>query len=87
MIWDIVYYQRVLEKDLPALDKSARQMIRKAIEERLQIDPIAFGKPLRHELAGHKRLRVGRYRIIYEVVEADHKVVIKTIEHRKDVYH
>jgi mRNA-degrading endonuclease RelE of RelBE toxin-antitoxin system len=39
----------------------------KAIRERLETDPISYGKPLRKNLNGYRRLRVGRYRIIYKI--------------------
>ena len=57
---------------------------KKAIEERLMIDPIGFGKPLRYSLKGHRRLLVSDYRIVYRI-DAD-TVIIVSIKHRKDVY-
>jgi mRNA-degrading endonuclease RelE of RelBE toxin-antitoxin system len=36
-----------------------RQQIKRAIEERLAIDPVKLGKPLRYSLCGLRRLRVG----------------------------
>ena len=59
-------------------------MIKTAIEERLMVDPIGFGKPLRYSLKGHRRLRVGDYRVVYRIEKKT--VVIIAIKHRKDVY-
>jgi hypothetical protein len=32
--------------------------VRRAIETRLSVDPIALGKPLRYSFVGHRRIRV-----------------------------
>lgn len=32
------------------------------------------------------RLRVGDYRIIYRIIDAEHKVVVSRIAHRRDIY-
>ncbi len=76
----------VVKNDIPALPKTMRKSIKTAIEERLMLDSIGFGKPLQYSLKGYRRLRVGDYRIVYRI-EADEKVVyIVAIKHRKDVY-
>jgi mRNA-degrading endonuclease RelE of RelBE toxin-antitoxin system len=59
-------------------------LIKQAIEERLMVDPIGFGKPLRYSLKGLRRLRVGDYRVMYQV--KGKTVTIVAIKHRKDVY-
>jgi mRNA interferase RelE/StbE len=48
------------------------------------IDPVGFGKPLRYSLKGHRRLRVGDYRIVYRI--ENNNVLIVAIKHRKDIY-
>jgi mRNA interferase RelE/StbE len=84
--YDVDYLQSVVEEDIPCLPTSAKAIIKKAIEARLTVDPIGYGKPLRYSLKGHRRLRVSDYRIIYRIEPAHHKVVIVAIKHRKDVY-
>lgn len=85
--YDIDYLAIVVEEDIPNLPKSIKSKIKKAIEERLAIDPIGFGKPLRYSLKGHRRLRVGDYRIVYKIESKANRVTIIAIKHRKDVYH
>ncbi|MCE3230695.1 MAG: hypothetical protein K0R52_623 [Alphaproteobacteria bacterium] len=46
--YNIEYLTSVVEEDIPDLPKTARNMIKKAIEERLMTDPVGFGKPLRY---------------------------------------
>ena len=85
-LFAIHYMERAVKEDIPALPSKARQMIQKAIEERLTIDPVGFGKPLRYSMKGHRRLRVSDYRIVYRIDEEKHIVLIVAIKHRKDVY-
>jgi mRNA interferase RelE/StbE len=84
--YEIEYLDIVVKKDIPALLASAKVMIKKAIEERLTIDPIGFGKPLRYSLKGCRRLRVSDYRVVYRIEPSNHKIIILAIKHRKDIY-
>lgn len=84
--YTIEYLDSVIEEDIPALPSTARTMIKKAIEERLMVDPIGFGKPLRYSLKGHRRLRVSDYRIVYRIEVETNIVLISAIKHQKDVY-
>ena len=45
-----------------------------------------MGKPLRYSFKGHRRLRVGDYRIIFRVNLTQRIVTIVAIKHRKDIY-
>ena len=83
-MYGIEYLACVVTKDIPVLPKTIREKIKQAIEERLMIDPIGFGKPLRYSLRGHRRLRVGDYRIVYRI--ENKTVIISAIKHRKDIY-
>ncbi|MGE3758708.1 MAG: type II toxin-antitoxin system RelE/ParE family toxin [Pseudobdellovibrionaceae bacterium] len=85
-VFTIEYLESVVEEDIPALPKTMRDRIRNAIETRLTADPIGLGKPLRYSFVGHRRIRVGDYRIVYRLDVDHHKVVIVLIKHRKDVY-
>lgn len=73
-------------KDYEKIPPSIREIIRKAIEKKLTVNPINFGKPLRYSLKGYRRLRVGDYRVIYRVDEEKVIVIIIDIDHRRDVY-
>ncbi len=84
--YGVEYLPDVIENDIPALPKSMKLMIKKAIEERLMVDPIGFGKPLRYSLKGHRRLRVSDYRIVYRIQPVSHTVIIIAIKHRKEIY-
>lgn len=84
MSYIITYLGEVLKDHIPKLPNTAKKMVKKAIEERLMTNPIAYGKPLRHSLTGHRRIRVGDYRVVYRI--NDNIVTVVAIAHRKDVY-
>ncbi|AGJ99843.1 RelE/StbE replicon stabilization toxin [Wolbachia phage WO] len=62
--YNIDYSESVIKKDIPALPAKVKLMIKKAIMERLTVDPIGLGKPLKHNLSGQRSLRV-RYTLLY----------------------
>ena len=82
----IIEYDVDIEEKLQVLPKPIKEMIRKAIEKKLTVDPIAFGKPLRYSLKGYRRLRVGDYRVLYKIIEDKVLVIIVDLDHRKDIY-
>ncbi|MDP4709047.1 MAG: type II toxin-antitoxin system RelE/ParE family toxin [Rickettsiaceae bacterium] len=84
IIYNILYQDAVIKNHIPKLSGAAKLIIKTNIESKLALNPIAFGKPLRYSLKGHRRLRVGDYRIIYRIQDCD--VIIIAIKHRKDIY-
>lgn len=86
MPYEIEYLSDVVSVDIPALPKNLKLTIRRAIEYRLAQDPVGLGKPLRYSFLGHRRLRVGDYRIVYRIDEHKKRVFIVMIKHRRDVY-
>ena len=77
-------YHHEIPDDLADIPVNIRSRIRRAIETRLLVDPINYGLPLRKSLQGHRKLRVGDYRIIYRI--EGREVKIFQIGHRRDVY-
>lgn len=84
--YKIEYAALVVKEDIPSLPTTAKSRIKTAIEERLMADPVGFGKPLRYSLKGHRRLRVGDYRIVYRIDPHQRIVHVLAIKHRKEVY-
>ena len=83
MSYSIKFAEIVVNEQIPSIPMPYRQQIKRAIEERLAIDPIRLGKPLKYSLFGFRRLRVGDWRIIYRI--NDDTVEIVKIGNRKDV--
>jgi len=84
MAYRITYKDGFLQRVMPTIPLANRVQISKAIDERLTADPVGIGKPLRYNLKGYRRLRVGDWRVIYRI-EGDN-VIICDIGDRKDVY-
>ena len=82
MTYRIEYLQAVVDDDIPALPKSIKRQIRRAIETKLTTHPFELGKPLRYSLRGARRLRVGDYRVLYRIDPPDVVLVIKIAHHR-----
>jgi mRNA interferase RelE/StbE len=74
----------VRDKDLPGLDPAARSRVLRAIREKLTSNPEAYGERLRAELHGYWKLRVGEYRVIYEVRRSLVTVLVLKIGFRRD---
>jgi mRNA interferase RelE/StbE len=84
-----MYQIRILdaaERDLAQLDKTVgRRIVRRIrwLAENLEsIKPIA----LAGDLAGFYKLRVGDYRVVYEIFHAEKALVIHLIGHRSEIY-
>ena len=84
MTYKLIYHPDILKYDLTRIPKNIKETIRRAIEKRLLPDPILYAQPLRQILKGHRKLRVGDYRVIYRI-DGD-KIIILKIGHRKEVY-
>ena len=84
MTWAVEFHPLVRDRDLPALDRAARARILKAVREKLAVDPEAYGERLRAELHGYWKLRVGEYRVIYEIRKTLVTVLVLKIGYRRD---
>ncbi len=84
-LWTVSYVKSAVD-DIAELDRSMKRLIKKTIEDKLMVDPLKFGKALRRNLSALFKLRVGDYRIIYQVKEKEVIVVIVKVGHRREVY-
>jgi len=83
----VIYSVRINTSAVKALKKIAlkdRERVISAIDA-LAINPAAGGV-LKGEFAGLRRLRVGDYRIVYEVNDGELLVLVIRIRHRLGVY-
>ena len=87
MAW-IIEVSDIAEKQLRKLDRPIQKRLIDWIEDRINgcKNPRHFGEPLRGDLAGLWRYRVGDYRIICEIQEQQVVVLVLAIGHRRDVY-
>ena len=78
-----VLITRRAERDVEGLDGTTRRRIRRALEA-LSENPLSNARKLAGEGLGEYRLRVGDWRIIFDLVERD--VIILRIGHRSSIY-
>lgn len=83
-MFEIEYREEVLDEDLSEIPKNLQRRIVRAIDARLSTEPYEYGTRLRQSLAGLWKLRVGDYRVVFEI-DGD-RVRIWAIVHRKKVY-
>lgn len=83
-MYSLIYSDQVVYQDIPKLSIPVRFLIKSTIEKKLLSDPIKFGKPLRYSFKGCRSLRIGDYRVIYQIVDTTINILV--IQHRKDCY-
>lgn len=81
--YKVVYHEKVGD-DLSKIQKNIKVRIKRAIENRLMIAPMQYGERLSNDLTGLWKIRVGDYRIVYEINKET--VIIWGVQHRKGVY-
>ena len=83
MTWTILYHHEV-EEDLLSIGPSAARRIVKAIDSELTRDPLKSGAPLSGNLANFRKLRVGDYRVVYQVRENKVVIYVLAVGPRRD---
>ena len=73
-------------RHLQRLPEKVRAAALESILGPIADNPQRLGKPLLGELEGLRSARRGDYRVIYEILEDDHVVLIHRVQHRRDVY-
>ncbi len=71
-------------KDLKNTPANIHERILKAIEERLSQAPDQYGERLRQSLRGYWKLRIGDYRVVFEIT--GRQVRIDGVMDRREVY-
>ena len=72
-------------KELAAIDATNRRRLVAAIDA-LAMDPLR-GQALKGGLTGLRRIRVGDFRVVYEVRQTELVVLVVRVGHRRGVYH
>ena len=82
--YTVLYIEKVVRVTIPSLPVAVREVITRAIDERLTADPTGLGKPMQYKFKGYRRLRVGGWRVIYRV--EGQIVTVTAIVNRRDAY-
>lgn len=86
-LWSVEFDDRA-RRELRKLDPQIQKVILRYLRERIAgaSDPRQFGKPLRLNLAGLWRYRVGDYRLICRFESDRFVVFVIKVAHRREVY-
>ena len=87
MVWRIEVTDTA-KKQLVKLDHQVQSEIVRYLREKISTDedPRRFGAPLRKELTGRWKYRVGAYRIICEIQDEKVLVLVLMVGHKSRVY-
>ena len=81
-----IIYKDSAAKELRKLDKEAQRRLLMAIET-LEITPRPDGVKKLKAQFNQYRIRVGSYRVVYEIQDEEVLVLVLRVAHRRDVYH
>ncbi|GAB6859441.1 type II toxin-antitoxin system RelE family toxin [Microbacterium xylanilyticum] len=80
-----IFYSRAAAKAFRGIHPQDRQRIKDAIEH-LAIEPRPSGCLQLTGGEGEFRIRVGEYRIVYDVIDDRLEILVLRIAHRREVY-
>lgn len=87
MAWNVEFLDSA-KKQLRKIDKHWQQKILDYLEDEIALlnNPRSRGKALAHDKRGLWRYRIGNYRVICEIQDAELVIAAITIGHRREVY-
>ena len=87
MAWKVEYTETA-QRQLAGIDREAAKKIKRYLDKRVATneDPRRFGDPLKRDLSGLWKYRVGAFRIIAEIHENRVVILVVRIGHRSKVY-
>jgi len=84
-----VYEAELLDeaiRDLGQLDTAVSRRIQKRLRWLCSNLDSVIPEALTGKLSGLFKLRVGNYRVLYEILRNEGKIIVHAIGHRRDVY-
>lgn len=83
-MYAVLIDELVFKEDFKCIDKSGQRNIIKAIRKKLTINPELYGQPLKRDLQGLWKLRVGQYRVVYRIERDKVLVYVVKVGFRKN---
>ena len=83
MTWEIVYHKDV-DNDLKSVGPAAAKRIMRTINKKLTREPEKFGAPLSNNLKDFRKLRIGDFRVVYQVLSKKVIVFVLAVGPRRD---
>jgi mRNA interferase RelE/StbE len=87
LAWRVEWEDKAV-KELKKLDARAQRNVVRYLREKIatEDDPRRFGDPLRKDLKGLWKYRIGDYRIICSIEDKSVVVLVVRVGHRRSVY-
>jgi mRNA interferase RelE/StbE len=85
MAWQVIFTKKA-QKQINFLDMAIQSRLKKAIVEKLMLNPALYLEPLAGELGGYYKFRMGDYRLICTKENEKLIVIVVELGHRKEVY-
>ncbi len=87
MAWRVEWEDEAV-KELKKLDTRSRRAVVRFMRDKIATDedPRRFGDPLRKDLKGFWKYRIGPYRVICSIEERQVLVLVVRVGHRKNIY-
>ncbi len=83
MIWEIIYHKGV-DDDLKSVGLAAAKRIIQTIDKKLTTAPKEYGAPLSNNLKHFRKLRIGDFRVVYQVISKKVIVFVLAVGPRRD---
>ncbi len=83
MTWQI-FYHKAVDDDLKSVGPAAAKRIMQTINNKLIKNPEKFGAPLSNNLKNFRKLRIGDFRVVYQVLDKKVTVFVLAIGPRRD---
>jgi mRNA interferase RelE/StbE len=83
MTWEIIYHKDV-DDDLKSIGPAAAKRVLLAIDKKLTKAPEEFGAPLSNNLKNFRKLRIGDFRVVYQILNRRIIVFILAVGPRRD---
>ena len=83
-MYTVLIDELVFSEDFKKIDRPGQKRIIRAVRDKLSTNLKEHGKHLGGDLKGYWRLRVGQYRVIYEVIESKVIVYVIKVGYRRD---
>lgn len=81
-----IFFSEDAESDLSKLTNTVRQRVIEKLEWLASNFDLVTPTPLTGSFSGFYKLRVGDWRVIYEIDWEKNKIVVVIVKHRSDVY-
>lgn len=83
-MYQILMDERIFTEDFKKIDNADQRKLVKAIRNKLAVEPEKYGQPLKGNLKRLWKLRVGQYRVIYEIKKEEILVYVAKVGFRRN---